>query len=389
MSTSTEVSVTWAQALAWRMERHLLDPVGSESVAGVVRRLGAVLSMDESLAELAVRTRRMTSRLGEVATALADGELVKVFAFRGAVHYLSPDEGGIYLALRSAGRQWERPSWVEYYRLTPSDWPEFRAAVREALSDGPLTVSELGQVLTGHRAYRHLEPVFDQGAGTLIKPLTWQGDMSFGPPREGRPTFQRLDSNPRWQGIPDLEEAGPRAITAYYRSYGPATLDQLHDWLGNGLSAGRKRLHHWISVLGDRLVPIDVDGTVAYVVREDVDALEATLPSEAVRLLPGHDQWVMGPGTTDVHVTPSSLRDLITRKANPLTVGGKVCGTWARKDDELTITWLEERRRPDAAIEQEAARLAGILRRDLHLRWTSSLPSRRGRSGGRDARQRP
>ena len=43
MSTSSEASVTWAQALAWRMGRQLLDPVGSESVSGVVRRLGAVL----------------------------------------------------------------------------------------------------------------------------------------------------------------------------------------------------------------------------------------------------------------------------------------------------------------------------------------------------------
>jgi hypothetical protein len=29
------------------------------------------------------------------------------------MHYLSPEDGGIYLALRSAGRQWELPSWVE------------------------------------------------------------------------------------------------------------------------------------------------------------------------------------------------------------------------------------------------------------------------------------
>jgi hypothetical protein len=43
----TELSVTWAQALAWRLQRHLLDPVASESVGGVLRRLGAVLSMDE------------------------------------------------------------------------------------------------------------------------------------------------------------------------------------------------------------------------------------------------------------------------------------------------------------------------------------------------------
>ena len=133
MSTPTEASVTWAQALAWRMERQLLDPVGSESVADVVRRLGAVLSMDESLAELAVRTRRTTSGAGELAAALADGEVIKAFAFRGAVHYLSPEDGGVYLALRSAGRQWELPSWVEHYRLSPADWPDFRAAVREAL----------------------------------------------------------------------------------------------------------------------------------------------------------------------------------------------------------------------------------------------------------------
>jgi hypothetical protein len=377
VSTSTEVSVTWAQALAWRMERHLLDPVGSEPVARVVRRLGAVLSMDESMAELAVRTRRTTSHPGELATALADGEVIKAFAFRGSMHYLSPEEGGIYLAIRSAGRQWELPSWVEYYRLAPSEWPDFRAAVREALVDGPLTVSELGEVLARQRTYRHLKPVFDEGAGTLIKPLTWQGDMSFGPPRDGQHTFQRLDSNPRWQGIPDLDDAGPRAVTAYYRTYGPTTVDNLNYWLGNGLSAGRKRLAGWISELGDRQVKVDVEGTVAYILREDVDALGATLPSEAVRFLPGHDQWVIGPGTKDVHVTPASRRGLMTRKANPVIAGGQVCGTWARKRNELTVTWLDERRRPKAAIEQESARLAGILGRDLHPRlapWPATGP---------------
>ncbi len=371
MSTSTEASVSWAQALSWRLERQLLEPVGSESVAGVVRRLGAVLSMDEAVAELAVRIRRTTSRPGELATALADGEVVKAFAFRGSMHYLSPEEGGIYLALRSAGRQWELPSWVEYYGLTPSEWPDFRAAVRAALSDGPLTIDELGRALMKQRAYRHLRPVFEEGAGTLIKPLTWQGDMSFGPPRDGAHTFQRLDRNPRWRGIPDLDDAGPRAIIAYVRTYGPATLDHVHYWLGNGLSAGRQRLKTWFTELGDRLVAVDVEGTAAYVMREDVDALEATLPSEAVRLLPGHDQWVIGPGTKDVHVTPSSRRDLMTRKAHPVIVGGVVCGTWAHKGDQLTVTWLDQRQRPDEAIEREATRLADLLGRNLHLRLTS------------------
>ncbi len=368
MGTDAEVSITWAQALAWRMGRHLLDPVGSESVADVVRRLGAVLSMDESLAELAVRTRRTASRPGELAEALADGEVVKAFAFRGSMHYLSPEDGGVYLAVRAAGRQWELPSWVEYYQLGPADWPAFRAAVRDALKDGPLTIPELGEALTRRRAYRHLKPVFDEGAGTLIKPLTWQGDMGFGPRRGGQHTFQRLDDNPRWKGIPDLDDAGPRAITMYLRTYGPATLDHIHYWLGSGLSAGRKRLDRWLSKLGDRLVAVDVDGTTAYVVAEDVDSLTAARPSDRVRFLPGHDQWVMGPGTKDTHVSPSTQREAVTRKANLVTVGGVVRGTWTTKGDQLTVSRLDGKRPPPRrAIEEETGRLADILATDLKL----------------------
>ena len=102
--------------------------------------------------------------------------------------------------------------------------------------------------------------------------------------------------------------------------------------------------------------------------REDVDSLCAALPSGAVRFLPGHDQWVMGPGTKDVHVTPQSRRDPVTRKANLVTVGGVVCGTWARKGDELTVVWMDEGPRPDALIEQETSRVSGILRLDLSPR---------------------
>src|SRR5690606_9467155 len=129
-------------------------------------------------------------------------------------------------------------------------------AVREALREGPLTIVELGEAVTRHRAYRHLKPVFDEGAATLIKPLTWQGDMSIGAPRDGMATFQRLDSNPRWAGIPDLDDAGRRAVTAYLRTYGPTTPDHLQYWFGEGLSAGRRRLQDWFAQLGDRLVEV-------------------------------------------------------------------------------------------------------------------------------------
>lgn len=80
------MSITWPQALGWRMRRQLLKPVGEESVAGVVRRLGAVPAMDEGSAELAVRVRRTRPRRGELDRELAQGYVIKSFAFRGATH---------------------------------------------------------------------------------------------------------------------------------------------------------------------------------------------------------------------------------------------------------------------------------------------------------------
>src|SRR6266702_15125 len=198
---------------------------------------------------------------------------------------------------------WELPSWQSFYGLTPSDWPMLREAVRDALGGGPLTREELGAAVTARPKFRHLGCAFADGSGTLLKPFAWQGDLSFGPPRDGRATFQRLDVNPRWAGVPDLE-AGMRAVEAYFLAYGPATPDHVRYWLGHGLGAGRKRIQSWISGLGDRLTAVDIDGQSAYLLREDLEELATTPTTTAVRLLPRYDQWVLGPGTADAHVVP-------------------------------------------------------------------------------------
>jgi hypothetical protein len=345
------------------MRQQLLDPVGTESVEGVVGRLGAVA---DSATELAIRTRRQRSEPGEVARALAEGRIIRTYAFRGAAHLLTPEDGGAYLALRAASRMWELPSWQAYYGLKPADWPRLLETVREALAGGPMTRAELGAAITARPEFRHLGFVFPDNAGTLLKPLAWQGVMSFGPPRDGATTFQRLDDNPRWSGVPGLDEAGARAIEAYFRAYGPAAPDHLQYWLGQGLGAGRKRIQGWIAGFGDRLAEVDVEGERAFLLRDDLEALAATPATDAVRLLPGYDPWVLGPGTNDAHVVPTARRTLVSRQANLVVAGGVVSGTWSLVRDRVDVAWLAEvGSPPDEALGAEVARLGGILDRPL------------------------
>ena len=116
------VRVSWDQALAWRLERQMLDPAPALSADEVVRRLGGVQAQVASSAELAIRVRQASSASGEVAAALLDGRLIKTWAMRGTLHLLVPDEAGWFLSLLASGRTWELPSWQRYFGMTPRHW---------------------------------------------------------------------------------------------------------------------------------------------------------------------------------------------------------------------------------------------------------------------------
>jgi len=64
------MALNWDQALAWRLRRHLLDPVGACSVRDVVGRLAAVPAHPETTPELAIGLRRTGARAGDVGRAL-------------------------------------------------------------------------------------------------------------------------------------------------------------------------------------------------------------------------------------------------------------------------------------------------------------------------------
>jgi winged helix DNA-binding protein len=357
------------------MGRQLLDPVGSLTVAGVVRRLCGVQAQVASSAELAVRVRRKTSRRGEVARALAEGRVIKTWAMRGTLHLLTPEEGGAFLSLIAAGRSWETPAWERYFGLGPKQIEGLRHVVREALDGKVLTREELIAAVIAQRGFGHVGEELRSGWGTLLKPLAWQGDLCFGASRGNRVTFMRPGhASSRWAGIPDPDEAAPTAIAAYFGAYGPATIENFRNWVSRGRVSVR-RIRGWFSAMGERLAEVDVDGERRYILAKHLDELASARPSKAVRLLPAFDQYVLGPGTEDHHVVPATRRTSVSRQAGwiaPIVVaGGVVSGTWELDGERARIAWFKEAGNvPKSALEAEVARLSTILDRDLRTTIT-------------------
>ncbi|WP_165356773.1 DNA glycosylase AlkZ-like family protein [Nocardioides zhouii] len=350
-------SVTRQQALSWRLRRqHLIS--GAADATEVVRTLGAV-SIFGSDADLAVR-RRLASPgpPGEVARALADGRLMRTFSFRGSVQLMAPETAGAYLALRAAGRQWALKSWVEHYRLQSDEWPDLREIVRDVVAGGPVSPQAVADALEGRARFGHLAQEFAEPNYTFLKPFAWQGDVALGPDLDGPLTLHSPATAPAWAAIPPLDEAGPAAIRDYLGAYGPAAPEHLDYWLGEGLSAGRSRLTRWWADLEADLVEVDVEGDRRWLLAEHADELGAGRPETSVVLLPGKDDWVMGPGTKDTWVVPSRQRTAMTRGANPVLVDGVVRGTWKVHDGAVV---LDAGELPDEAA-AEVERLEGLLR---------------------------
>lgn len=354
------------------MGRQLLDPPAELPVADVVRRLGGVQSQVASSAELAIRVRRRTSRPGDVARALAAGTVIKTWAMRGTLHLLTPQEGASFLSLMASGKAWERPSWVRAFGMTPAALEGLREVVRESLDGRILTREELIQAVGTRPDLRHLADGLRSGWGTLLKPLAWQGELCFGPSQGSRVTFVRPDqASPRWAGVPHSEEAAPIAIAAYLRAYGPATRERFGRWLASGWF-GKRQLNGWFDALGDRLAEVDIDGESAVVLAEDLEELMSASPAKTLRLLPGFDGWVLGPGTDDVRVLPAARRSLVSRQsgwiAPTVVVGGVVSGTWKLAGGRVEVEWFPEAGRvPRRDLAAEVTRLSAILARDLAM----------------------
>lgn len=369
MPGEAAAEVTTAQALAWRLRRHALDPVSGTGVADVLDRVVALRGWPADLAELACSVRQEEPAPGALQRASNEGQVIRSYAFRGGSYVFSHDTAAVLLACRGTTQVWETHRFQQQAGFTLTDWQPLRDAVRETLAGGPATRQQISDRLTRVPALRHLAAAaLGAGSDSLYKPLHWWGDICFGPAQDGQATFRLLAGDPRWPGLPALEDAGSRAVELYLGSYGPATLANLEYWLAEGLSVPRRRLATWIADLGDTVASVSIVGTEAYALTADLPQLVAAEPSDAVRLLPGFDPWVFGPGTADDRLLPATRRPLATKGAHLVIRGGVVSGTWLVRGDHLTVTWFGETGTPPrTALEQETARIGDLRGRPLNL----------------------
>jgi hypothetical protein len=341
-----------------------------EAAAAVVGMHAQVMSA----AELALGIRTAAATRADVRAGLwTRRELVKTYGPRGTVHLVPAADLPAWCAGLAAA-PWATSRLPPSVRMSPEQVDLVVEAVDGALADADLTVDELdGPVVqrTGPWAGELVVPGFDgwwPRWRQVIPMAAHRGVLCFGPDRARRTTYT---SPPRWvPGFQGVSAAhGLRdLVLGYLRSYGPATIEQVAQWLGVPATGLRRA----VAPLADELVEVDLHGAPALLPAADAGP-DGELDGEVddrPRLLPYFDPYVVGcHPRSSLFPGAAAVRALSRGQAGTravVLIGGTVAGIWhhrrnGRRVDITVEPFGELTSRQLRQLDTEVQRIGEVL----------------------------
>jgi hypothetical protein len=363
-------TVTWRQVAAVRMERqHLLEAAPRTAMIDTVREHVAVQAQVMSLAELSLARRVAGITRADVQSALWDDRtLVKTWAMRGTLHLVASAELPELVRALGTRLNWLTDVWLRYFEVTREEMIAMQLAIGEVLNGEPMTRAELAEAL----AARLGDPAFAERVtsswGTFLKPAASNGNLAFGPVRGRNVTFV----NPAaWLGLemPEPADEGmDPVLRRHLRAFPAASKQELARWWGSSTA----KLNGTLRRQADTLAQVDVEGTKAFVLAEDVALLAAAEPlaDTTIRLLGGFDPYTLSLQKEAEALLPIARRPLVSRTAGWISAvllsGGAVRGTWTHelkpRSAWVEVTpWRRLTKAELSTVEREAESVAAFL----------------------------
>jgi Winged helix DNA-binding domain len=348
------------QVLAFRLARSGLAIRGARGLAEAAACPASDFARDAALLALAARAENFSREAYD--HAVDDGDLVVAHIVRGAIHALAPGDFALYGRALIAGDEGELGEQLgqQVKRLAaekgfaPSEaLEEVAGATKEALANGrALGKNELHEELRA-RVSADLMPWCRSCGSYHVAPMLWR----YATVKAG----VRLDSERRYRsGKPGRAPAASEAVRRFLGFYGPARPGDFADW------AGLARAHAmclWDEVAGE-LAEVRVGRSRAWLMSEDVGALESPPAGQAVRLLPPGDPYLQKPNRPLLAPDAELRKRLFRPVASPGAVlsDGRLAGLWRARvkgrKAELTVERLGRLRRAD--LEEEVQRVAEL-----------------------------
>lgn len=300
--------------------------------ADVVRYMGAMQAQDYASAKWAIGLRLPGSREQDTEQAVRDRTILRTWPQRGTIHFVAPEEVRWRLNLSTPRILTGAKRRHENLKLDQATFDKALGLFTDALQGDKqlsrpnmMKVLENGGISTATQRGYH-----------ILWYLAQNGHLCFGPLEGKQVTFALLDEwIPKTDAIP-REEALKRLASSYFRSHGPAAMQDLMWW--SGMMAADIKLG--IELAKPGLMSIDVDSKTYWM---DRNVPDMKLPSPSVYLLPSFDELLLGykdrTATLDLEHMLKIVPGMNGMFAATVVIDGKVEGVWRRtiKKKEIIV----------------------------------------------------
>jgi hypothetical protein len=288
----------------------------------VVRWFGAVQSQDYLGAKWAVAARMPSLTSAAFDPLLADGSIVRTHVLRPTWHFVAREDVRWMLELTGPRVQAISAPYYRKLELSPAMLRRSSDAMAKALAGGGrMTRPELTRVIQGARV-----PTDGIRLGFILGNAELERVICSGGLRGRQQTYALFDEQVGPGASFDRDGAVAELVLRYFRSHGPATLNDFAWWSGLTVADARKG----IEAAGDTLIEERVEGRSYWT---PADAPKARLTAPLVRLLANYDEFGVAyrdHGLTLDHARLDMAASETAALAHSILEDGWVVGGWKR-----------------------------------------------------------
>lgn len=339
-----------------QLERPLFTKAGD-----VVSWLGAVQAQDYPGALWSVGQRVKKAVESDVEKAIAAKTIVRTWPMRGTLHFVSPKD----------------VRWMLKH-LTPRVFSRMAGMLkREGLDDRVLLKSkkrwikalEGGKQLTRDEMYQVLEDGKISTADTrglhLLAYMAQEGTICFGPRKGKQQTFTLLDEWLPSYPMLTKEEALRELALRYFKSHGPAAIDDFMWWAGLTKADATKAINE----IKSEIASVTINGKTYWLSHHHL--VPAINPAKAY-LLPAFDEYGIAYKDRSAIVSSPDYKTVGGQLTSAIVINGKVVGIWRRmiKNKQVVIgikAFMHFSRENRLAIEMAARRYSKFTGKNVTL----------------------
>jgi hypothetical protein len=352
--------MTTEDILKLRLANQQISRTDFKTPGELVAWFGAVQAQDYLNSKWAIGLRLKNSDEADIEQAIADKTIVRTWPMRGTLHYVSPENVRWMLELLTP-RVIARAANI--YKLAGLDKKIFLKSKKLIAK-----ILEGGRLLTRNEIYRELEKggisTASQRGLHILGKLAQESLICLGPRKGKQPTFTLLDEwLPPTKKL-NRDEAIAKLTKSYFKSHGPATVQDFAWWSGLTATDIKQGLEMVKSELNGELI----DGQTYWIGNRKPEIKNK--PATAY-LLPNFDEYLVSykdRRLTVEGINANQLKAPGNYFFNPsIIIDGKVAGSWKREllKDNVIIqikplnSVSERHKRPVIA---EANRYASFLK---------------------------